>query len=291
MIGASLFTMTSFITAQEIIYQYLYKVAFRSQRTQVKQDYLDYFKQIDKEQLSMINKDGIKLNGYYIHNDNARFMAILIHGHQSCAFRMKRYVEALINHFQCHIFIPDLRGHGDSEGEIVGFGYLDADDIEEWIQILAKKSSLPIVVLGVSMGGATVCQLSSKDIRQVACLIEDCSFDTLYNQIAHVMKHEYHLKLKPMKKMISRILKRKSGYTLDDVQPIQHVKKATKPMLFIHGQEDDYIPIEMMHRLYEACTSEKRKVEIAHANHAESIKVDPDTYIQEVKSFIEQYIS
>ena len=51
----------------------------------------------------------------------------------------------------------------------------------------------------------------------------------------------------------------KAGYYLADASALRQVKKAKIPVLFIHGENDTFVPYEMAVRLYEACGSDKKQ--------------------------------
>ena len=44
----------------------------------------------------------------------------------------------------------------------------------------------------------------------------------------------------------------KAGYSFKEASALDQVKNCEKPMLFIHGTVDDFIPYEMMDTLYQA---------------------------------------
>lgn len=260
---------------------------------EVNDDYLDYFDTVHIEKLSLENKQGLLLSGSYIRNPKeSKFILILIHGYHRSGFALKEEVEAFLNDTSCDIFIPDLRGHGDSEGDYVGFGCLDALDVKEWIDFLvAIYPEKPIAILGVSMGGATVCQLSSMTLpKEVRCLIEDCGYDTLYNQLRNTLLKEHKIPIFLISSMLNRKMRKRIGYSFNEARPIDHVEKATLPMMFIHGLKDDYVDSSMVFNLYNACSTEKELFYVKDAGHARSFKEDKNTYLHTVKDFINRYI-
>lgn len=91
----------------------------------------------DYKILSTISSDGVRLNAYFVDNDNSNCLIVVLHGYGSQAKNLLPF----INHFQItgySVLIPDLRGHGDSDG-ICGFGYRDAPDILEWMYYVDKR--------------------------------------------------------------------------------------------------------------------------------------------------------
>ena len=89
----------------------------------------------------------------------------------------------------------------------------------------------------------------------------------------------------------SLVAKIKAGYFLGDASAIKQVKNSKTPILFIHGDEDDFVPYYMMDELYDATNSEKEKLTIKNAGHAKASEIDPETYWTTVSNFINKYIN
>lgn len=64
------------------------------------------------------------------------------------------------------------------------------------------------------------------------------------------------------------------------------IAKSRIPILFIHGDADDFVPYYMADELYEACQSEKKLVMIEGARHFESCYLNPDEYEKAIEDFI-----
>ena len=57
------------------------------------------------------------------------------------------------------------------------------------------------------------------------------------------------------------------------------------PVLFIHGTDDDFVPVEMTYENYKACVSQKRLLIVPGAGHGMSYVIDRKSYEQAVKQF------
>lgn len=189
-----------------------------------------------------------------------------------------------------NLLIPDLRGHGQSEGDYIGMGWDDRYDIMGWIDYLVSQNpQAQIILYGVSMGGATVMDVAGENLpSQVKAVIEDCGYTSVWDVF------QYHI---PMKKwqsevalhMASLVTQIRAGYALEDVQPIQQVQKSQIPILFIHGQDDDFVPVDMIDELYLKANCPKEKLIIKGAGHAQSCSTDAKTYYQTIFQFIHRY--
>ena len=76
------------------------------------------------------------------------------------------------------------------------------------------------------------------------------------------------------------------GYGLDECNACREVAKASVPILFIHGEEDDFVPCGMVYELYDACQTEKKVVIVEGAGHVESCYRNPELYEAAIEEFI-----
>ena len=84
-------------------------------------------------------------------------------------------------------------------------------------------------------------------------------------------------------KEISRML-REAADTIESLR--KQVAKCQLPMLFIHGDSDDFVPTEMVHRLYAAKSGTKRLWLAPGSEHAMSYCDHPGEYKSQVVSFL-----
>jgi fermentation-respiration switch protein FrsA (DUF1100 family) len=78
----------------------------------------------------------------------------------------------------------------------------------------------------------------------------------------------------------------KYGWTFREASPLKQVAKCQKPILFIHGEKDTYVPTEMVYRLYEAKPAPKQLWIVPNTGHADSYRNHPAVYTQRVKDFL-----
>lgn len=109
--------------------------------------------------------------------------------------------------------------------------------------IVTQNSDAEIVLFGVSMGAATVMNVSGEILpSNVKAIIEDCGYTSVWNQFSYQLKELFSLSAFPMMHGASLITKLRAGYWLSQASPIEQVKKSVTPMLFIHGDQDDFVP-------------------------------------------------
>lgn len=233
--------------------------------------------------------DCLKLAAYQFLNMGSDKWVIIVHGYQSEAKHVfqngKEFYERGFN-----VLIVDCRGHGLSEGNYIGMGWHDRLDIVKWIEyILLRSPSAKIVLYGVSMGAATVMMTTGEALpSHVVCAIEDCGYSNLYDVFADQIKKLYHLPPITVLAGVDCVMRRKAGYSIGDVDVVKQLRKSKTPTLFIHGQEDDFVPFTMVFENYNACVAPKEIITAARAGHGLS-QMKPYYYMK-VFEFIDRYM-
>lgn len=244
------------------------------------------------EDLFINSKDNLKLHNFLIKNENkSNKWVIAVHGYTSQGTYMASYAQKFYD-MGYNIIIPDLRGHGKSEGTYIGMGWHERFDIIDLINYINDNfKDSQIVLFGVSMGAATVMSTSGEKLpKNVKAIIEDCGYTSTWNQFAYQLKALFKLPSFPMMHTASIICKLRSGYFISEASPIKQIKKSITPILFIHGDKDSFVPFFMLDELYNASATEKEKLIIPEAKHARASYVNPKLYWETVEKFLDKYI-
>lgn len=239
------------------------------------------------------SQDGLKLHSYHVKNQSSsNKWVITVHGYTSEGINMSSYAKKYYDNGY-NVLIPDLRSHGLSEGDYIGMGWDDRLDIISWINyILNEDPNADIVLHGISMGAATVLMTSGEEIpSNVKVIIADCGYTSVWDEFAYQLDDLFSLPEFPILNVSSIISKIRAGYFLGEASSIEQVKKSKTPILYIHGDQDDFVPYYMMEELYNATSSEKEMLTIKGAEHAKASEVDPETYWTTVNNFINKYIN
>lgn len=235
--------------------------------------------------VSIQSKDGLTLHGSMIYHQCDRWV-VLVHGYMGRLEDLIPQAQAFYERGYS-VLLMDLRGHGKSEGDVIGFGYLDHLDVLSWMTFLKQKGAKSFLLYGVSMGASTVMLCADKVQEDVCAIIEDCGYATLRDQLLYIVEHMVKKVPAPfLVWCLSLVMKGKGGYRIPQVNCLKSVSQSKVPMLFLHGERDGFIQPEMMETLYQACPTKKQKILIPKARHANASKVNPELYWQAVDQFL-----
>ena len=235
--------------------------------------------------------DKLQLHSYVV-NQNSNKWAIVVHGYGGSGKLMSDKSKYFYD-MGYNVLIPDLRGHGKSEGDYIGMGWKDRLDIISWINFIIKENpNAEIVLHGTSMGAATVLMTSGENLpSNVKAIVADCAYTSAWDEFSYQLETYLKVPSYYILNVTNMVTKLKAGYSLKEASALECVKKATVPILYIHGDKDKFVPYSMMDKLYDATNSPKEKLTIEGGEHANSDLVSPFLYWLTVEDFLNQYVT
>ena len=76
------------------------------------------------------------------------------------------------------------------------------------------------------------------------------------------------------------------GFDPDKLSPIKSMKECKLPIIFFHGDVDEYVPCYMSEENYNACVSERKRLVVTKgAGHGLCFVVDTEGYFRELDEF------
>ncbi len=234
--------------------------------------------------------DGIRLVGHYFKAKAPKRIVIAMHGWRSAW----NYDYSLLSNFfeksGCSVLYPEQRGQNASGGDYMGFGILERHDCLEWVKYIAENESkdIPIYLFGVSMGAATVMMTSNLELpSNVVGIIADCGYTSPKDIWRHVVQNNlrvpYGFISGKVDKTYKKYTSRECNYSCTDA-----LSETKIPVMFIHGTDDKFVPVEMTYRNYMACASKKELLIVPGAGHGRSYAVDTERYEKRVREFFKK---
>ena len=187
--------------------------------------------------------------------------------------------------------IVDQRGCGKSDGHVITFGIKERKDCLKWVDYILENidPKARIILCGISMGASTVLMASAEKLPEnVVGVLADCGFSSakaIIKKVIHGMNLPENL-LYPFVRLGAKIYGR---FDLEETSAIEALKQTTLPVIFYHGETDDFVPCEMSIENYNVLMSEKQLVTMPDAGHGLCYLVDPDTYLNTLSKFSREH--
>jgi len=242
---------------------------------------------LPQEKWSVVTPDGLTLRGKYYPLSPDAPLEILFHGYRGFSDRdMSGAVQRCFSVGHSALLV-DQRAGGYSDGHIITFGLRESEDVALWACEAVRRlgEDVTIYVGGVSMGATTVLMASAKELPpQVRGVLADCGYTNARDIIKKVIR-QMKLPAAPLYPLVRLGALIFGGFDPNEADATKAVQKSRLPILFYHGDTDDFVPCEMSRINYDACASPKRMVVISGAGHGLCYPVDPDGYVAALKEF------
>lgn len=255
-------------------------------------EYLKEFDNLDKEEIFIKGYKSKLAHGYFIKsNTNSKKVVIFAHGWKSHGLNDYICGGMFLHRHNYNVLIIDQYAHGQSEGKYISFGKFDKENVKCWINYINDlfDNDCEIYLMGMSMGSSTVLWLANENLKNVRGLIGDSGYYNGYDLALYFI--ERRIKFLPsivafLTRLIAIVICKFDIKKCDLKKSMMYSKY---PILFIHGDKDDFVPTSHSINAYNDCTSKKEIVLFEDANHIISGLKYPLKYESCIVNFIEKY--
>ncbi|WP_308419795.1 alpha/beta hydrolase [Ornithinibacillus halotolerans] len=252
-----------------------------------------WYKDQELDELEILSYDNLRLKAGFFDNEAQTGKAVILaHGYRGNRDHMDDLVKFYFDQ-GFDVLLPDARGHGESEGDYIGYGWHDRLDYVKWIDLMIEEYGAEQLLLhGNSMGASLVLMTSGEELPdEVKGIIADSGYTTVKEELKHQLKHLYHLPSFPILDVTSVITKVRAGYFFGEASALEQVKKNTRPLFLIHGDADELVPTDMAYELYEAAGGEKELWIVPNAGHTKAYSIATEEFQTRLQEFIDKTIS
>ena len=135
-----------------------------------------------------------------------------------------------------------------------------------------------------------MCVSGEQTPQYVKCFVEDCGYTSVWDEFSNEISARFSLPDFPLMYTASWLVQVKYGWNFNEASPLKQVAKCQKPMLFIHGDNDTFVPTWMVYPLYEA-KPQPKALWIAHGSkHADAYGDYKKEYTHRVLEFVKKYM-
>ena len=247
-----------------------YKVLRGNEYDSYRDQMLDVIKTAAKipfEEISTQSYDGKKLYGrLYLKDPKAPFH-IQFNGYRGNGLRDFSGGLQLALQSGGNVILTDQRGHGRSDGSIITFGVKERKDVQSWVNYVSENyGDVPVYLEGISMGAATVLMSSDLPMPNVRVIVADCPYSSPFGIVSLVAKRMFNVGrlLDPCIVFSAFVF---AHFNILSSSALRSVKATKIPILIIHGNADNFVPLYMSRDIRDANPDKVTLVEIEGAPH------------------------
>ena len=246
---------------------------------------------VGPEEVRFPSRDGTRIFGLFLPGRKGHPGIIFCHGY------FKSLAEPFplglrLNREGYNVLLFDFRGCGRSGGRFTTIGYKETWDVlaaVEWLK--SRLSGAPVGVLGISMGAAAAI-MAAAQTQDIAALVLDSPYahleGVMRKKIPEFAPFRWMVPFGWASVLIGQLL---SGGRLNSVRPVDHIARLSpRPMLFIYGEHDSFIPHEQISELFEAAGEPKETWIAPGSDHAVARLDYPEEYEQRVLDFFGRHL-
>lgn len=252
---------------------------------------------ITADTLSVRTSDGLNISAFEVKADTSKAVILCLSGihnpsvtaffGHSKMFKKQGYSSILI----------DMRAHGESEGERICAGYkeyLDVNAVVDYVKQQSSYKDIPIVVMGLSLGGATAINAIGNN-DEIDALISLSAFssweDAFRENMAMFIPSFLTAALSPFVDLATYI-KYGKATSIKPIYSISNLKE--RPALLIHSRDDSQVPYTNFTRLVQKAPEGIQTLTVEGDNHLITnhftIPENDSIYSQKLLSFLETVV-
>jgi len=252
------------------------------------------------EKVEFHSTDGIPLTGWWLSADGPpRATVIATHGRAGNRSTILDRAAFLVR-AGYDVLAVDLRAHGESGGNYMTPGYMEANDVLGAVDCARQRApTQPIVLMGYSYSAVSVLHAAARSVEPVA-VIADGAFITIVDLFQRSVDYvqadpgfSLNAKLSILLMRIPGILWvanleffLRTGVWLgsDEINALAAVRKIDRvPVLYIAGEKDTLAPVENARKLLDATPSPRKQLVVIP-------DVDHFTYTDKTKAEFEKAV-
>lgn len=249
----------------------------------------------EHESAEFTTSDGVTLHGWFLRHESERRVIVVMHGYRGEKSDVLGMSTALWR-AGFDVLLFDFRGRGRSARAPISMGLWETADLTaalDWVSDRVPEARVGL--LGFSMGGV-VAILGGADAR-IEAIVADSAFGSQREVLAHAAERDARRFFRgwvPGRAFLPAMewWHRRSGKPgFGEIAPIDRLADlAGKPLLFIHGTRDRWIPQDQARRLIEAASEPTESWLVEGALHCGAYFVDRAAYCDRVADFFTRHL-
>jgi len=240
---------------------------------------IELFKKVPYEEVHIESFDKKQLFGRFYPCKSSKNVMVLFHGYKSSIDVDGSKAVDICTKNGFNVLCVHQRGHGKSEGKSIAFGILERKDCRSWVEYIISRigNDVNIMLMGISMGAATVMLSSNLNIPQIKGIFADCGYSSTKEMLKiGIKKMKLPQVVYPFLRLSAKMY---GGFDPEEITPVKALFESEIPITIVHGDGDDFVPHYMGKECFDAAKSKIKRFEsFAGAGHAISYYYDKEKY-------------
>ena len=250
-----------------------------------------WFRAQNPERVQITSDDGLRLVGYFLPAYDAKGTLLLLHGFRGAPLCDFGYSIRDYHDLGWNVLAVCQRAHGESDGKYITYGVKERFDVRDWALYLADRFGPEhnVAMIGISMGcSAALMSLGTDLPDNVKCVVADCGFTSPYEEFVHVLQRR-HIPVHPILEISELFAKAFAGFGFKDYSTVTALQTNRRPVLFVHGEKDSFVPVRFTVENYAACAAEKQLITVPEAGHGTSYVYAKERCHAALRGFLNKY--
>lgn len=228
------------------------------------------------------------VRGWYADGKPGSGAVLLLHGVRADRRAMVPRARALHERGYAVLLI-DLYAHGESDGDMIGFGPKEAAGIRSALDWMRDRlPSERLGVIGASLGGAGL--LLAHQGRPPDAVVLEAVFTSIETAVDNRVRE----RVGPLAAAVSPLLlgqmPMRLGVAPDQVRPVDHMAQLAAPVLVAGGAEDRYTTQAETEHMFAVAAEPKQLWVVPGAGHVDLYRFAPQAYEAQVFGFLSRYL-
>src|ERR1051325_7195876 len=241
------------------------------------------------EDVTIPSFDQTRLFGWWMGAGRKAATVVVLHGVKKNRTDVLR-AALVLRRAGFNVLVFDGRGHGDSEGRYVTYGFYERRDVESAIEWLVKEKQIDrnrVGLAGESMGAAIALQVAAHN-DWIRAVWADSPFASLRRVSAEFLQRVTHLPgalLNPVVWTTMHVANYRGNFDVKAVDPLALARQIKCPVALVHGTADELIATAHSQYIFDAFGGDKELWIVEGARHARSVRHVKGEYRERLARF------
>lgn len=236
------------------------------------------------ESMRFASGHGPDLEAWSIPVERPKGLVVLFHGYASSKSSLLPQATILAD-LGWQTMPVDFYGSGGSSGTSTTLGVLEAKDVAAALEVARMQSVAPVVLYGISMGGAALLRAVAMEDARPDALIVEGTYDTLLGTVRNRFR-SMAVPAWPAAELLLYWGGRQQGFDAFAHNPVAYAERVDVPTLVLHGEDDPRVTLDEAQRLHAALGPHGELAVVPDAGHVTLAEVAPGPWRAAVGEFL-----